>query len=329
MTTTDPANTSISRRDYFYPLPHPLVPGTPVPYSLGLPTTNPLNLPEKPVEPTHTLVLTSSRKQFVDVRVFRPILPLDPELPNEGGPRARLDWAFAGSSTSTPIPDPHPHGVIEKPSTAHRHPEHHRTWPAPITRASWTHWLDSRHPLPAHLSPSHDASTIPKDEGTMYPLNATQTLECGEGINPSTGNMWSYEEFWTDLPVEVTPSLDDPDPPKFSIVLRLDTPEHAVRGVVIRLGAFCQGVVVKGDYVSVERWEWRQREGKGEVGEQGEWKRTVRIGDQFLPCTMTFKPELLAEGGTVKYWDYVWQCEERVAWRETVEVAEGVDSLDD
>ena len=83
------SNASISRRDYFYPLPHPLPPGTPVPYSLGLPSTNPLGLPEKPVEPTHTLVLTSTRKEFVDVRVFKEVWADDKEKPNEGGPRER------------------------------------------------------------------------------------------------------------------------------------------------------------------------------------------------------------------------------------------------
>ena len=89
MTSPDPANASISRRTYFYPLPWPLPPGTPVPYSLGLPNNNSLSLPETPFEPTHTLVLTSTRKQFVDIRVYKPILPEDPETPNEGGTRIR------------------------------------------------------------------------------------------------------------------------------------------------------------------------------------------------------------------------------------------------
>jgi hypothetical protein len=86
---SSPANASISHRLYFYPLPHPLPPGTPIPYTPGLPTQNPLDLPETPVEPTSSLVLTSTTKQFVDIRVFKPILEEDPELPNEGGPRAR------------------------------------------------------------------------------------------------------------------------------------------------------------------------------------------------------------------------------------------------
>ncbi|KAJ4305516.1 hypothetical protein N0V90_001047 [Kalmusia sp. IMI 367209] len=211
-----PSNASISRREYLYPLPHPLPPGTPVPYSTGLPAVNPLNLPPHPVEPTHTLVLTSTRKQFVDIRVFKPILPEDPELPNEGAPE-----------------------------------------------------------------------DIPPDTGTMYPISPTQTLEFGSAINPATGRMHSYEEFWTDVAIKATPSLADPDPPIWSVVLRLDEPEQDVRGCIVRLGQYCQGIVMKGSYVTVERWEFSVGEGEKE----GDWKRTVRMGDQFLPlCAVAFGP---------------------------------------
>lgn len=199
-----------------------------------------------------------------------------------------------------------------------------RVWPAQITQATWTHWLDSRHPLRAHLSPSHYEASVPPDTGTMFPHNAIQTLEFGSGRNPRTGEMWSYEEFWTDLAIEGTPL-------KWSVVLRLDAPEHAVRGVVIRLGRFCQGVVMKAGYVSVERWEWEEakgceveEEGKKE-GDGGSWRRTVKIGDQFLPCATTFRPEMLKEGGTVKYGDYLWVCEEKVAWREAEAEVEEVE----
>lgn len=159
----------------------------------------------------------------------------------------------------------------------------------------------------------------------MFPLNAFQTLEFGTGINPRTGSKWAYEEFWTDLPIEVTPAANDPDPPKWSVVLRLDAPEHAVRGMVVRLGRWCQGIVMLGDYVSVERWEWKTR-GEGEEEKMGDWERTVRIGDQFLPCAMTFQPSMLKEGGTVKYWDYLWVCEEKVAWRDAAEERENTNS---
>ena len=161
----------------------------------------------------------------------------------------------------------------------------------------------------------------------MFPINSLQTLEFGEGVNPFTGNMWAYEEFWTDLEVEGTPKEGDLDPPKWSVVLRLEALEHGVRGLVVRVGRYCQGIVMKGEDWSVERWEWSEsgeEEAGGEEAEKdvekevGGWKRTVKIGDHFLPCAMTFQPEILKEGGTVRYYDYVWVCEERVAWRDIV-----------
>jgi hypothetical protein len=70
----NPRSANISIRNYIYFLPYPLPQGTPIPYTLGLPNTNPLNLPPHGFEPTHTLVLTSPGKTFVDIRIFRYLL---------------------------------------------------------------------------------------------------------------------------------------------------------------------------------------------------------------------------------------------------------------
>lgn len=153
----------------------------------------------------------------------------------------------------------------------------------------------------------------------MFPLSATQTLEFGHGVNPATGKMWAYEELWTDEEVLAAPTREASEPLVHSIVLRCEDETHDVRGVVVRLGRYCQGIVMKGDYVSVERWVWVAEGGDG----LGRWKRTVRIGDQFLPCAPTFTPAVLSVGGKVRYWDYEWVCEEKVAWKE-VPVAEDV-----
>jgi len=79
-----------------------------VPYTPGLPDRNPLDYPAQPFEPTSTLVLTSPAKTFVDVRVLKPVGKGEDgsELPNEGGPRERLEWAFAGLSGSVVVEDP-------------------------------------------------------------------------------------------------------------------------------------------------------------------------------------------------------------------------------
>jgi hypothetical protein len=45
------------------------------------------------------------------------------------------------------------------------------------------------------------------------------------------------------------------------------------------------------------------------------WKRSVRVGDLFLPCAVTFRPEVLAVGGMVKFHDYKWNVEEVWGWK--------------
>lgn len=286
----DPHNASISIRSYIYFLPYPMPPDTPIPYTPGLPSRNPLNYPPTPFEPTHTLVLTSSSKSFVDIRILRPLTPHEPELPNNGGPRARLDWAFAGTASSVPV-------SLDPAAGAQR------GYAGPVMRATWTHWLDSRHPV------GTPPERVPLDTGLMFPLSAEQTLEHGSAPNPLTGAMQSYEELWTDLPI--LPCF--PATSKVCVVLRLDCPEHAVRGLVIRLGSYCQGIAMKDGYATVERWEFKDEDDNGTVV-GGEWERTVRIGDQFVPCAAAMKPEVLTIGGLVKYVDYEWVVEEIAEW---------------
>ena len=140
----------------------------------------------------------------------------------------------------------------------------------------------------------------------MYPLSATQTLEHGSSTDPVTGETQAYEEHWTDLPINSTSASQT----KMCVVLRLDATAQGVRGVVVRLGGWCQGVLVKGSDVTVERWEFVEGEG------DGEWKRRVRIGDAFLPCAVTWKEGEVQVGGLVEYFDFVWGVEEAVEWRD-------------
>jgi hypothetical protein len=100
-----PSTANISVRQYIYYLPHPFPQDAPVPYTLGLPGTNPLKLNPVASEPTMTLVLTSSSGTFVDLRILRPMHAAEPMMPNAGGDLHRLDWGFAGLSTSHAIED--------------------------------------------------------------------------------------------------------------------------------------------------------------------------------------------------------------------------------
>ena len=119
-----------------------------------------------------------------------------------------------------------------------------------------------------------------------------------------TGKTQAYEELWTDLDITST----DASTAKVCVVLRLDATAQGVRGVVVRSGGWCQGVLVKGSDVTVERWEFVGS------GQKGEWKRRVRIGGAFLPCAVGFQTENVRIGGLVKYFDYEWRVEEVVEW---------------
>ncbi|KAH6858946.1 hypothetical protein BKA58DRAFT_50911 [Alternaria rosae] len=313
----DPSAANISKREYIYFLPYPLPPNTEIPYSIHLPHKNPLNLPSHQFEPTSTLVLTSPNHTFVDVRIYKsfsklnknknantPSLLLSTESTNQGN-SAHLDWAFAGTSTSVPVTPPPTgpqHGKSAKKVT-------NETW-SNVTHSTWTHWLDSRFPV-GHKD-------IPVDEGDMYPIAPGLTLEVGHGYHPALGAVKTHEEMWRDVDAESTEKSGS----KTCIVMRCQHDGPGVRGVVVRLGQYCQGIVMWGDKVTVERWEWHNaKDNKDVVGgktakeEVNPWKRTVRVGDGFLPCGVTFRPEILSVGAVVKFQDFEWVVEECWEWK--------------
>ncbi|KAF2644943.1 hypothetical protein P280DRAFT_390734 [Massarina eburnea CBS 473.64] len=311
ITTTDPdpRNASISIRNYIYFLPYPMPDGVPVPYTLGLPETNPLNLPPQAFEPTSTLVLTSLNKTFVDVRVFRPFRPSDPTLPIRGGPRKRLEWAFSGTSYSHVMTDP-----FAARAGAHGPNGGERVWAGPVKAARWTHWVDSR------IDVMTPAIQIPPDTGVMFPINDVQTLEHGAAPSVNTRKMQSYEEMWTDLEIEAC----WPKTTKVNIVMRIEAPE--LRGVAIRLGRYAQAIMMQGVYPTVERWEYtkivRTDADRDSIMDEGDdqmwmWERTVRIGDEMLPCPLMWtKEDSLVMGGLVKFGKYEWTVEEKFEWED-------------
>ncbi|THW64345.1 hypothetical protein D6D25_02057 [Aureobasidium pullulans] len=239
-------------------------------------------IPDDLKEPTSTLVLTSSRKQFVDIRIF---CQRGHPLPNEGGPSELLDWGIAGESSST---------FLDAPSL------HHPSNPPPPTDGSlrsichttFSHWIDSRTDTPG------------PDQGDMYPQNENLTLELGSMYNPLTRSEQPYEEHWADF------SASPVDGKRWSIVIDLDDPGHRAKGRVIRVGEHCQAILKVGEQVSVERWKFETSEVEG----QGAWKRLARLGDMFLPVSLTFIPERVVEGNTLTYGDHKWEVKEVHSW---------------
>ncbi|KAI9864952.1 MAG: hypothetical protein M1830_006070, partial [Pleopsidium flavum] len=101
-----------------------------------------------------------------------------------------------------------------------------------------------------------------------------------------------------------------------------------IRGLVVRVGGWCQGIVkVKGE-VSVERWKYAEKKEKGSGGvrvendveevagetDLGDWQRVIRLGPGALPCSLTFTPAKMKEGNVVKAGDTKWTVIEKHEW---------------
>lgn len=104
----------------------------------------------------------------------------------------------------------------------------------------WSHWVDSK------------TLEEVKDEGYMYPQPDGTTLEKGAMAHPETGLITKYEEVWQDLEPQPIGQCED----SVSYVLKLDEPTSEVKGVLIRIGEYIEGVLREKDSVSAIRWEW-------------------------------------------------------------------------
>ena len=208
--------------------------------------------PAPPSEPTSTVVLTSPSRHFVDVRI------LASNGHGEGGGNGdmKLDWAFAGTSSSQPG---------REPGTRH---------------AVWRHWVDSHATEPEMV---RDEAFVREGAGP-----GGSELETGRMVNPETGVEADYEEAWSSLEPSVEPGSEGR---ATCVVLRTWDDDRGVRGVVVRLGQFCQGILRDRDAVTVERWVWER---------DGGWSLSVRYGEGTLPVEA-----LLADSQRFKFDDTV------------------------
>jgi hypothetical protein len=253
-------------------------------------------------EPTSTLVLTSSRGEFVDIRIFcKP----GETLPNDGvsnllqsswvihlliiyltgGPSSLLDWGIAGKSTSTIIDGP----SLDHPSNP---PPPTDGSPRSVCHSAFSHWIDNRTDTPG------------PDQGDMYPQPNNTTLELGAMFNPVTNSEQPYEEVWVDY------SASAVEGSRWSILVDLEDAEHKAKGRVVRVGEHCQAILKVDQQVTVERWKFEVPD----KDSKGGWKRIARLGDLFLPVSLAFKPESLIEGNTLAYGDYKWVVKEVYSW---------------
>ena len=169
-----------------------------------------------------TLVLTTSDKHYVDIRVYLPQKPED-GLPNDDNVPAldRLEWAFAGQSRGTPAEWEGPRLVAPAHST-------------------WTHWVDSKKP---------DGY---EDDGFMYDQHDGLTWEKGVMEYPTTGKLTPYEEVWEDF----APAKDAAGN-MISVTLIYTESGNSSKGMTIRVGDWIQGILRDAvGSITVERWHY-------------------------------------------------------------------------
>ncbi|SMR45746.1 unnamed protein product [Zymoseptoria tritici ST99CH_1E4] len=217
---------------------------------------------------TSTTVTTSGGNRFVDLRIFKN--PSNGIVFKGVAPLSQLEWGFAGTSSST-----------LKPGTNG----------ALVTHSKWNHWIDSRTP---------NAESV-QDEGIMQPLPNGDTLETGSMINPATGRKTAYEEKWSDVALQSTGRKDGK---VGCVVLQLHNDAEKARGMVVRVGQVCQGIMRVGEKLTVEQWVWSEEESKST------WARRVRMGDLWMPCGLAMEPAKLVMGGKVAFGDYEWEVVE-------------------
>ncbi len=191
-------------------------------------------------------------------------------------PPSRLDWAIAGTSFSSVVPSGDGDSTQE------------------IRHSRWVHWIDSR---------IANCDGV-EDEGDMFEQSdQALTLETGRMVNPATGVATDYEEMWRSEPIEMVPSLNG-ERDVTCVALRMETVGGATkRGLVVRLGQYCQSFARDGDDITVERLKWDGQR----------WTQQVRIGEQEFPTDIatylaheTMIDDKVGVGGAV------WKVVERV-----------------
>ena len=156
----------------------------------------------------------------------------------------------------------------------------------------------------------------------MSPLPDGDVLEKGSTRDPDTGKETAYEELWTELPVDVIPEEGG----KYSTVLRAQT--AAARGMVVRVGGWCQGLLIesekgngeegeggrgKGKKMTVERWRWMSEENDPTQG-PGYWKRVVRIGEGEMPGPVMLRGVGDGKDTEVVNGELKWEVVENYRW---------------
>ena len=201
-------------------------------------------------------MLTSKDAYFVDLRIS--LESYQQEKDKSIISKDCLQWAFAGKSRTARAKK------NDKGDTVFWH-------------GIWDHWIDSRTDDPEG------------DEGDMTVQEDGTVLEEGANTNTITGTTERYEELWEDLRVDQIGQKGN----KSSIVLRADDPVKNIRGLLVKVGGWCQGIVKDDGNLTVERWRRQLKadsEGDCSAMELDEstrtpndWVRLFKIGSGIIP----------------------------------------------
>ena len=235
--------------------------------------------------------MTSSTAHYVDVRIEKETRGGDLETPYRGGLSTNIEWAFAGIS----------HATEGSNQNGIQGPGH----------SVWEHWIDSKSDDP------------PSDEGDMWLQANGDVLERGKDVDPDTGKIKEYEELWRDLKID----LVDQEIEHISTVLKAENVKTSAKGMVIRIGGWCQGILKVGNDLTIERWCWTKLESEQvqklsstqtsmiqQETISGKWEKLWKLGNGSLPCAATFKVTTLKENTTIQAGDLEWKVIENYRW---------------
>ena len=167
--------------------------------------------------------------------------------------------------------------------------------PEKPSHSVWEHWIDSKSDVPG------------PDEGDMWPQQNGDVLEKGTQKHPETGEQTEYEELWTDLEIDIIPEEGG----KYSTVLKAESGN--ARGLFVRVGGWCQGILKVGNELTIERWRWASQENDPHQG-PGYWKRIVRIGDGEMPSPTLFRAASDDADTAVVSGELKWEVIENHRW---------------
>ena len=149
----------------------------------------------------------------------------------------------------------------------------------------------------------------------MYPQADGDVLEKGNMQNPSTGQSCEYEEVWHDLEIRMLKGESQ----RVCIVLEADFPSTGTKGMLMRIGDWCQGILKTTQGMTIERWQWLHTESPH--GDQGhdsisevKWTRLAKFGSGSLPSPIMLSLRNLVDGSKVESGGIEWSLVENYQW---------------